>query len=260
LAHPGGLDGVLDAIASVISSLSHLGESLKAIPRGMREVDGEIVNRGGHAPTGLNRKYAGATPSSGGPRAPTPEPATSTSSPEPAVVSGEAILPPLSGAFFGSGTAAAAAALTVGTAATGASPARSARTGELTATPVPIAGTDAGVVDFGAITINGVTTYLGAVQGPYVSTRDAADYVVAAINVNAKNGVQASLDDQGRLVLTSESGAPITIDRAGISTTGDPEQLVNLGLEAGTYGTTMTADRAIASGLFEDVFQTAEFI
>lgn len=117
----------------------------------------------------------------------------------------------------------------------------------------PLAGTAQTVADFGQITINGHTTYLGSVQAPYMTTAQAAEYVAGAINADPNSTVTASVNDQGQLQLTSKTGGAISIDRVGVSTTGDLSQLVDIGLQAGTYGSSVTAG-APTSPYFADTF------
>jgi hypothetical protein len=143
---------------------------------------------------------------------------------------------------------------TGGTASTGGS-ARTGGTGGTGGTGMaglPLAGTIQTEADFGSITINGVETYLGSVQAHYMTQAQASEFVAGAINANSQNTVTASVDSNGLLQLASKDGSNISIDRVGVSTTGDTSQLVNLGLQQGTYGTSVTT--APASPYFADTF------
>lgn len=117
----------------------------------------------------------------------------------------------------------------------------------------PVAGTAQTVADFGQVTINGHTTYLGSVQAPYMTTDQASQYVAGAINADQNSTVTASVNGQGQLQLTSKTGGAISIDRVGITSTGDTSQLVDTGLQAGTYGSSVTAGSP-TSPYFADTF------
>lgn len=142
---------------------------------------------------------------------------------------------------------------TTGTSGAGAasSPAPAATSPETTGL---MAGTDQTVVDFGTMTINGVTNYLGSVQAPYMTSREAAEYVVGAINANDRNSATASLNDEGAIVLNSKDGSDIEIALGG-ATTDDAAQLVDIGFASGSFGSTVTASSSISSPLFAESFE-----
>ncbi len=168
---------------------------------------------------------------------------------------------PSMGVFKGQGNGLAKFASPSGTAmpATG-SAGGSGVTGSASTSPAgsaePTSGlmTDLAVVDFGTLKINGVSNYLGSVQAPYMSSTEAAQYVVGAINSNEKNTVTASLNDQDAIVLTSKDGSAINIEMGG-STTGDLSQLIDTGLASGSYDGTVTASKPITSPLFAENFE-----
>ncbi|MBM3273745.1 MAG: hypothetical protein FJZ00_01225 [Candidatus Sericytochromatia bacterium] len=117
-----------------------------------------------------------------------------------------------------------------------------------------LAGTEETVADFGVMTINGVKNYIGAVQAPYMTSGDAADYVAGVINSNDQNSVTASVD-QGKLVLKSKDGTSgIFVGDTSMTTTHFGARKIDLGIVDGSYGSSVTGSKAITSDLFADGF------
>jgi len=234
---------------------------------------GENLNPAGFAPPGLNKRQSGGPSLKEGkgkklgwnwappaPPAPTSSGTTtqttsSTTAPPPPTTSSTTTTTSSTGGnininISGTGTTSSTAG-TGGSGSTGGTGGYTGGTGTMSG--VPMAGTAQTEADFGIITINGVTTYLGSVQAPYMTTGQASEYIAGAINTNSQNTVKASVDQSGVLTLSSKDGSsPITINRVGVSTTGDPNQLVNLGLQAGTYGSSIQT--APSSHYFADTF------
>jgi hypothetical protein len=106
------------------------------------------------------------------------------------------------------------------------------------------------IADFGSIRIDGVTTVLGAVDSRYLTQRDAAEYVAAAINGNSRNQVTAAVTDDGKLQLRGRDGGSFFIENVGALTTDQSAQAIDLGLAPGRYEGAVTAATAIASPTF----------
>ncbi len=119
----------------------------------------------------------------------------------------------------------------------------------------PKAGTNATVADFGSITINDVTTVLGSVQAPYMTTQEASNFVATAINADQRSTVKASVDQGGFLQLTSKDGhSAINITAVGGSTTGEAAQETAIGFKVGSYGSSVAASAKVDGPNFAENF------
>lgn len=233
----GNNEAIMAALAGIISTSENANSAIQALARALQAMLGAPLagNFPGSQAGGSQGTQAGATPrpsSGGSPPASTPPPtAPPTSplaSPDSPAGSGSQPLPtntpPTPPGSTGPG----------GT--SGPPPVQPPR-------PIPQAGTDATVADFGRMTVNGASIYLGQLQAPYVTRLQAAQYVAAVINTQGTSPVTASVDEEtGLLKLASRTGSPITISKVGDFTFQNPENRIDVGFRTGMFGTTVEAD------------------
>lgn len=112
-------------------------------------------------------------------------------------------------------------------------------------------GTDDTVADFGTLTVGGKQIHLGAVQAPYITRMEAAQYVAAVINTQREVPLSAAVDaDTGLISLTSRDGTQVRIDAVGGFGFKEPENQIEIGFRPGVFSGTVEADIPIDGPYF----------